>query len=47
VIESRKIFVAEADGPETTAANSEPVPPSKQQVASWVRSQILDRLSRA
>ena len=47
VIEGRRIFVAEADGAETTAADSEPALRWKQQVANWVRSQILDRLWRA
>jgi tRNA(adenine34) deaminase len=46
VIEGRRIFVAEADGAETTVANPEPTLRWKQQVASWVRSQILDRLWR-
>jgi len=38
VIEGRRIFVAEADGAETTAADSEPALRWKQQVANWVRS---------
>jgi tRNA(adenine34) deaminase len=47
LIEGHRIFVAEADGTETTAANPEPPLRWKQQVTSWVRGQILDRLWRA
>jgi tRNA(adenine34) deaminase len=47
VIEGRRIFVEQADGTETAAANAEPALRWKQQFANWARSQIFDRLWRA
>jgi tRNA(adenine34) deaminase len=46
-IKGPRIFVEQADGAETAAANSEPAMPWTQRFAGWARSQTFDRLWRA
>jgi tRNA(adenine34) deaminase len=46
-IEGRGIFVEQADGTETAAANAEPETPWKRRLAGWARSRVFDRLWRA
>jgi len=46
VIKGRRIFVAQVDGTETGATNSEPALRWKERFGNWTRSQIFDRLWR-